>query len=131
MTVINSKSVYSMKRKQESNQITNKELIECYCIRLFSWILLQMHRRMGCYVGLIILLTIPYCGMICFSSLGESLDLVIHFTLACVLIGLAGGEILYRRYQDDMEEGQRQFQQDIDHVNTIIKGSSRNSKSKR
>jgi hypothetical protein len=69
--------------------------------------------------------------MICFSSLGESLDLVIHFTLACVLIGLAGGEILYRRYQDDMEEGQRQFQQDIDHVNTIIKGSSRNSKSKR
>lgn len=117
-----------MRIKSESSQVKNTELIECHCIRLFSWIFLQMHRRVGCYVCLMILLTIPYSLMICFSALGESLDLVIHFSLACVLIGMAGGEILYRRYQDDMEEGQRQFQQDIDHANIIINGCSRNSK---
>ena len=83
------------------------------------------------YAGIMILLTIPYSWMIYFSSLGESLDLVIRFTIACVLIGLAGGEILYRLYQHDMEEGQRQFQQDIDHVNTIIKEYNRDRKSKR
>ena len=119
-----------MKIKPESNQVKNTELIECHCIRLFSWVFLQMHRRVGCYACLMILLTIPYSWMIRFSSLGESLDLVIRFTLACVLIGMAGGEILYRRYQDDMEEGQRQFQQDIDHANIIINGCSRNSKTK-